>query len=105
MRGLSGIPNKTRIAPAPPLPPPQIPEEEECTCSLGSREWIDGSIPRRVKKLSWDDESNDNDNDNIRVSKRLPEIMTICEFNMMGFSYYKNVKHSTSFCCGRMESY
>lgn len=65
---------KPRVAPAPPLPPPppQIPEEEEeCTCSLGSREWVDGSIPRRVKKLSWDDDSNDNDNDNIRVSCRI----------------------------------
>ncbi|KAL0281542.1 UNVERIFIED_CONTAM: hypothetical protein PYX00_002495 [Menopon gallinae] len=51
---------KNRVVPL----PPQIPEEQECTCSLGSREWMEGSIPRRVKKLSWDD---DNDNDNIQV--------------------------------------
>ena len=54
---------KNRIAPT----PPQIPEEQECTCSLGSRDWMEGSIPRRVKKLSWDDD-NDNDNENIQVS-------------------------------------
>lgn len=66
VRSLGGLNGKSRIAPAPPMTPAQIPEEEEeCTCSLGSREWVDGSIPRRVKKLSWDDDSNDNDN--IRV--------------------------------------
>jgi len=64
-----GVVGRPRVAPAPPLPPSQIIEEEECTCSLGSQNWVDGSIPRRVKKLSWDDDSNDNDdNDNIRVS-------------------------------------
>lgn len=55
--------SKNRIAPT----PPQIPEEQECTCSLGSREWMEGSIPRRVKKLSWDDDNDETDTDNIQV--------------------------------------
>ncbi|KAK6633404.1 hypothetical protein RUM44_004006 [Polyplax serrata] len=60
---------KNRIAPT----PPQIPEEQECTCSLGSREWMEGSIPRRVKKLSWDDDNDENENvnDNIQGGRTL----------------------------------
>lgn len=53
--------NKQKVAPAPPT----VPLSESRTPSpnnnniqnKGGITWPSGSIPRRVKKLSWDDES------------------------------------------------
>lgn len=77
---------KNRIAPT----PPQIPEEQECTCSLGSRDWMEGSIPRRVKKLSWDD---DNDNDNIQVNIALNFSIIFLIFHFKKNSFIINFKN------------
>lgn len=42
-----------KVAPA----PPQIPVASVVLSENGKIGWPSGSIPRRVKKLSWDDET------------------------------------------------
>ncbi|KAK8391903.1 hypothetical protein O3P69_017490 [Scylla paramamosain] len=67
-RALGGLPSRNRVSPAPmpptpantPYPdPPSSPEIHSSTLGgpMGSKVlWPSGSIPKRVKKLSWEDE-------------------------------------------------
>ncbi|XP_050718235.1 cadherin-8-like isoform X2 [Eriocheir sinensis] len=67
-RALGGLPSRNRISPAPmpptptntPYPdPPSSPEihHPEALGNVGGKvSWPSGSIPKRVKKLSWEDE-------------------------------------------------
>uniref|UniRef100_A0A1B6EHK3 Cadherin domain-containing protein n=2 Tax=Cuerna arida TaxID=1464854 RepID=A0A1B6EHK3_9HEMI len=49
--------NKQKVAPAPPTVPIQTSSRSPSPQSNHKITWPAGSIPRRVKKLSWDDES------------------------------------------------
>jgi len=52
--------SKRKVAPAPPQVPVPVPAPPSSAGAMGSAttsvSWPAGSIPRRVKKLSWDDE-------------------------------------------------
>ena len=69
VRASGGIPsNKVSPAPPPPVPPPPptpfSPPPPDVTAGVPHRRaagkvfWPQGSIPRKVKKLSWEDELN-----------------------------------------------
>lgn len=62
--------NKQKVAPAPPTVPPLSSRSPSPHNNNNHNKitWPAGSIPRRVKKLSWDDES-DSSHKNNKVNK------------------------------------
>ncbi|KAK4289832.1 hypothetical protein Pmani_037225 [Petrolisthes manimaculis] len=60
-RAVGGLPTRNRVGPVPPTPPvpSNTPYPEPPSSPVGSLSgslWPQGSIPKRVKKLSWEDE-------------------------------------------------
>lgn len=57
--------NKQKVAPAPPIVPPLSSRSPSPHNNNHNKiTWPAGSIPRRVKKLSWDDESDSSHKNN-----------------------------------------